>query len=272
MKQAEDDILTVASCSNIGEDHRGRVVVAGSYGGYFNAYNASRFLVRGLVMSDAGVGKNDAGIRGLPYLDGIHLAAATADAATCHIGDGEHILEHGIVSHVNQTARRLGCAPGQTVRDCAALMRAAILPVGALENVEQAGRFVIKERNGGPGVICADSIVMLQPGDAGQIVITGSHAALFRGRPDNAVGPDVRAIFFSDAGIGLDDAGVSRLDHLDQRAIAAGAVSAMSAPIGDARAIYRDGVLSRVNATARSIGIAPGQKLRDAVHQLLSSI
>jgi hypothetical protein len=121
-------------------------------------------------------------------------------------------------------------------------------------------------------VIAADSIVMLQPGDAGQIVITGSHAALFRGRADNAVGPEVRAIFFSDAGIGLDDAGVSRLGDLDRRAIPAGAVSAMSAPIGDARAIYRDGVLSRVNVAARSFGIAPGQKLRDAVERLLSPI
>jgi hypothetical protein len=43
--------------------HHGRVVVSSSYGDYFNAYNASCLLVRGLVMNDAGWGKDDAGNR-----------------------------------------------------------------------------------------------------------------------------------------------------------------------------------------------------------------
>jgi hypothetical protein len=51
-------------------------------------------------MNDAGVGKDNAGICGLDYLDQINLAAATADAQTCHIGDGDHMLEHGIISCV----------------------------------------------------------------------------------------------------------------------------------------------------------------------------
>jgi hypothetical protein len=42
-----------------------------------------------------------------------------------------------------------------------------------------------------------------------------------------------------------------------------------SAPIGDARAIYRNGVLSLVNRTAASMGFEAGQALRDAVEHLL---
>lgn len=266
MTSTPTDIATVASCSHIVEAHRGRVVVSGSYGGYYNAFNASRFLVRGLVMNDAGGGKDDAGIRGLPYLDRIGLAAATADAFTCHIGDGEHMLAHGRISHVNQAASRLGCQPGQTVAACAELMRAAPLPTGKLEIVEPEGRFIVGE--GHHRVVCADSIVMLVPEDAAQVVVTGSHAALFRGRPDNGVAPDVKAIFFSDGGIGMDDAGVTRLANLDGRSIPSGAVSVMSAPIGDARAIYREGVLSRVNATAAALGIMPGHTLHHAIASL----
>ncbi len=90
----------------------------GSYGGRYNAFNAAKWGVRGVIMNDAGIGKDNAGIRGsISRPD--HLAAATADAQTCHIGDGDHMLEHGVISHVNRAAAALGCTPGQSVRDCA---------------------------------------------------------------------------------------------------------------------------------------------------------
>src|SRR3984885_9421022 len=111
-------ILTVASCSFVREEHRSHVVVSGSYGGKYNAFNAAKWSVRGVIMNDAGVGKNNAGIVGLAYLDAIDLGAATADARTCHIGDGDHMLAHGVIRHVNATAAALGCAPGQSVRVC----------------------------------------------------------------------------------------------------------------------------------------------------------
>ncbi len=66
---------------------------------------------------------------------------------------------------------------------------------------------------------------MLQPADEGQIVVTGSHAALFQGKPDKIVGPDVLAIFFSDAGVGKNKAGIARLANLDDRKIIAATVS-----------------------------------------------
>lgn len=84
-------ILTVASCSFVRDEHRSHVVVSGSYGGRYNAFNAAKWGVRGVIMNDAGIGKDNAGICGLDYLDPINLAAATADAQTCHIGDGDHI-------------------------------------------------------------------------------------------------------------------------------------------------------------------------------------
>src|SRR5580700_5267931 len=101
-------IMTVASCSNLRDEHRAHVIVSGSYGGKYNAYNAAKWPVRGVIMNDAGIGKDNAGIVGLAYLDQVSLAAATADAQTCHIGDGGHMLAHGIISHVNATASALG--------------------------------------------------------------------------------------------------------------------------------------------------------------------
>src|ERR1700689_407340 len=117
----EVKILTVASCSNVRAEHRSHVVVSGSYGGRYNAYNAAKWPVRAVIMNDAGIGKDDAGIVGLEFLDRINTAAATAGARPCHIGDGDHMLAHGVIRHVNRTASGLGCKPGQSVRDCAEL-------------------------------------------------------------------------------------------------------------------------------------------------------
>lgn len=262
-------ILTVASCSFVRQEHRSHVVVSGSYGGRYNAFNAAKWGVRGVIMNDAGIGKDNAGIRGLDYLDQINLAAATADAQTCHIGDGDHMLEHGIISQVNRAATALGCSPGQSVRECAELMRSAIVPATAPPSFIEGARFVMRDVPNEPTVICADSVGMLQHEDAGRIAITASHGALSGGRPDNAIPPGIYAVFFSDAGGGMDGAGIARLADLDQKGIVAGTTSADSAPIGDSRALYRDGILSHVNGAAVRLGGRVGMPLKEFVDLLI---
>ena len=98
-----------------------------------------------------------------------------------------------------------------------------------------------------PPVWALDSASLVAPEHRDAIVLTGSHGGLLGGRPETALKYDVRAAFYNDAGIGIDEAGVSRLPALDRRGIAAATVSAASARIGDARSTYEDGILSRVN-------------------------
>ena len=264
-------ITTVASCSFVREEHRSHVVVSGSYGGKYNAFNAAKWGVRGVIMNDAGIGKDNAGIVGLDYLDQIGLAAATADARTCHIGDGDHMLQHGVISKVNAAAAALGCAPGQSVRHCAELMRAASVPSAAPPAITEGNRFVMRDVPGEPVLICANSVGMLQPDDAGRIVVTASHGALSGGRTDNVVPLGIHAVFFSDAGGGMDGAGIARLADLDRKGIAAGTTSADSAPIGNSRALYRDGILSHVNAAAARLGGRVGMTLKDFVDLLVTA-
>ncbi|HTR86986.1 MAG TPA: hypothetical protein VMI56_21070 [Reyranella sp.] len=267
----EIKILTVASCSNVRAEHRGQVVVSGSYGGRYNAFNAAKWPVRAVIMNDAGVGKDRAGIVGLEFLDAIGMAAATADAQTCHIGDGDHMLAHGTISFVNRTAAALGCAPGQSVRASAELLRAAPMPTAAPPAITEGNRFVMRDVPGEPALICADSIGMVQPDDVGRIVVTASHGALSGGRTDTIVPQGIHAIFFSDAGGGMDGAGIARLPDLERRGIVAAATSADSAPIGDSRALYRDGVLSYVNSPAAARGGRVGMKLSDFIETLIAA-
>jgi hypothetical protein len=96
-------------------------------------------------------------------------------------------------------------------------------------------------------------------------VHTGSHGGLLGGRPDTALKADALAALFNDAGIGIDEAGVTRLPALDKRGITAGTVAATSARIGDARSTYEDGILTRVNERAAALGIRPGMTVREFV-------
>ena len=150
-------------------------------------------------------------------------------------------------------------------------MRSAKVPATAPPSITEGARFVVRDVPGEPRVICADSIGMLQPDDAGQIAITASHGALSGGRPDNVVPRDIYAVFFSDAGGGMDGAGIARLADLDQKGIAAGTTSTDSAPIGDSRALYRDGVLSQVNAVAAKLGGQVGMPLEEFVDLLITA-
>lgn len=266
---ADVRIVTASSSAQATADCREQVLVSGSYGGEYNAFHAAKWNLRGVVLNDAGVGRDRAGVRGLDYLDRIGLPAATADAMTCHIADGDHMLAHGVVSHVNAAAHQLGCRVGMSVKVCAELMMHGEPVLTEPPPISGGKRYEVHDVPGEPKVICLDAAPMLEASDAGAIAITGSHAALFRGRPDDVVKPQLHAIFFSDGGVGLDAAGVRRLPELDKRGIPAGAAAAMSAPIGDARAIYADGVFSYVNETAARLGAAPGQKIADFVAALL---
>jgi hypothetical protein len=271
MSEAQAQIFTVSASSQVTAAQKGHVVVSGSYGGEYNAYHAGKWGLRGVVLNDAGVGKDQAGIRGLPYLDQIGLAAATADCRTCHIADGEHMLAHGIISHINRSAAPLGCRVGETVRAVAERMASAPVATGTLPAIAGGKRYTVRDNPGELRVICLDAAPMLQPDDAGAIAVTGSHAALFRGRPDGVISVNLTAVFFSDGGVGLDGAGISRLPDLDKRGMPAGAAAAASARIGDSRSIYNEGVFSHVNDAAAKRGAKAGMAVKDFVDMLIAA-
>ena len=74
--------------------------------------------------------------------------------------------------------------------------------------------------------------------------------------------------FFNDAGVGKDDAGIAALKMLEARGVAGGTVSHLSARIGDSQDMWDNGVVSHVNASARAMGIMPGQPLNETLTRL----
>jgi hypothetical protein len=262
MPAAPAPILTADSITRIGAEARGAVVVNGSHGGVYAAYLAAKLGVAAAIFCDAGVGREGAGIAGLEYLAQLAIPAAAVGHLTARIGDGTDMMARGVVTQVNRPAAALGCRAGAACGDAARVLAQAPAtarePPPALESVF----LLIAEP---PAVWALDSAAAVGPEHVGTIVVTGSHGGLLGGRPETALKYDALAALFNDAGIGVDEAGVGRLPALDARGIAAATVAAASARIGDARSTYEDGILSRVNARAAALGLAPGCSARDFV-------
>jgi hypothetical protein len=263
-------VYAIDSITHLTEGHIGQVVAAASHGAVYAAYLAAKGGVRAVILNDAGVGKGEAGISGLPYLDGFGIAAATISHASARIGDGADMLARGTISHVNAVAKKLGCAPGQSCADCAERMKAAPL-VAAKPPQQSESRTLLRSEPGEPEVWGADSASLVVPEDVDHIVITGSHGQVLGDKPETALKFDAVAAVFSDAGMGADRAGISRLPALDTRGIPAATVSADSARIGDARSLYQEGVISCVNDTAAALGGKVGMSTRDFVARVIAA-
>jgi len=262
------DVITTNSVTKLDERHRGHVLLGGSHGGVYAGYLAAKAQVRAVVLNDAGVGKDQAGIGSLAYLEALGMAAATVSHASARIGDGEDFLARGVISHVNTIAAGLGCAAGQSCRDCAERLRGAPAWRG-VPPVYEESRTLLHGVPGAPEVWGLDSASLIAPADAGHIVIAGSHGGLPGGVPGNALRHPALAAVFNDAGVGIDHAGISRLPALDEMGIAAATVAADSARIGDARSAWETGHLSHVNRLAERAGGEPGLSTRAFVDLLL---
>ena len=255
-------VLTADSITRIGAEAAGAVVANGSHGGVYAAYLAAKLGVLAVVFNDAGVGREGAGIAGLDYLARLGIPAATVGHDTARIGDGADMIARGIITHANQKAVALGCRSGISCREAAERLQQAAPSRREPPPAIEAAFLLIPEP---PALWALDSASLIAAEHVGAVVATGSHGGLLGGRPDTALKLDALAALFNDAGIGIDEAGVTRLPALDARRIAAATVSAASARIGDARSTYEDGILTRVNGRAANLGIAPGISARDFV-------
>jgi hypothetical protein len=113
-------------------------------------------------------------------------------------------------------------------------------------------------------VIAMDSISYVDGADAGHIVVSASHGGPSSARYASSQG--LAAVFFNDAGVGKDNAGIAALALLK---IPAATVSHLSARIGDVDDTWRHGVISHLNEAARAGGLKVGDRLQDSVGKLL---
>ncbi len=265
---SEIPILTADTVTKLGGRHRDSVLIGGSHGGVYAGYCAAKAGVRAVILNDAGVGKDRAGIGSLAYFDDLGRPAAVVDHDSARIGDAADMAARGVISHVNRLAAELGCAAGQSAAACAEAMRAAPPATGEVPVYEEA-RFRLRAEPGERQVWGLDSASLVVAEDVGRVLICGSHGALLPGNDAAALGIEAFAAVFHDAGVGADGGGITRLPVLDRDGIAGATIAGDSARIGDARSVWQTGVISHLNPRAQALGGRVAMSCQDFVAAIL---
>jgi hypothetical protein len=117
------EVWAVDSVSLALPDDRRKVLVTGSHGALLGGASDDGVLdvdVFAAFFNDAGGGKGEAGYARLATLDARGIAAATVSAYSARIGDGRSSYETGVLSRVNEVARRLELREGMSARESVA--------------------------------------------------------------------------------------------------------------------------------------------------------
>jgi len=264
--------LILDSVTHFPADARGRASIAASHGGIYAAYLAAKAAVKAVILCDAGVGREQAGIGGLDWLERLGVPAAAIGHRSARIGDGADCAQRGVITFANKCAMFLGVAPGMSAREALERLDREKLPPCPPPPKSEERRFRLSEAEaGGVRVHAIDSAGLVLPEDEGHIVLTGSHGALLGGKPETAIKIPVFAAVYNDADFVIDDAGIARLPVLDARGIAGACVSAWSARISDGQSTYHDGFVTAVNARARACGAEIGISAKELVARLVAA-
>jgi len=280
-----EGVVLFDSLGDIKTDNTCPVLVCASHCGDNGTFakKLSNCHVRAVFLNNAGIGKNQAGISGLSFYAAAGILACAVDHNSAESGVARDTLDNGIISHTNDIALEAGILPGETVRE-------AIAKIIHLYNQPQSLQFNTKvETQGdvndskidkcntvkqfrtqiaGVSITVADSITFLNESNAGDIVVCGSHGGVSAGH--YAQKHHLKAVFFNDAGIGKNNAGIKSLDSLSDAGILACTVDCMSAEIFNGQDTLENGVISVCNQLAKDSNIHVKMTVREAIKNIHS--
>ena len=265
LSSVPDGVLVADSVTDISAASAGTVAVTGSHGAAASGRFAVSIGVSAAVFNDAGGGFESAGLRALCELEAACVPAAVVAHTSARIGDGRDTFESGIVSARNDAAKALGVGVGMSCASAATLLtRSTATGTKTAGAKFHDSRFSIGDHL----VATLDSASQIEPSLLNHVVVTGSHGGLVGNSPTRALKHPVRFAAFNDAGVGKENAGISRLSPLDDQGISAVAVSSSSAEIGSGLSTLEQGIVSSVNEFARAEGAVPGMALIDLIEAL----
>lgn len=232
--------------------------------------------VQAVFLNNAGVGKNQAGISGLVFYEAEGILACAVDHNSAEIGVARDTWESGIVSHVNKQAHEAGIRIGESVQSAVDKVNKFLrFSVSSKKNVDDA--FSVDEMQSitidpikqvqteikGRIVTVTNSITFLNESNAGDIVVCGSHGGVSAGH--YAQKHCLKAVFFNDAGVGKNNAGIKSLASLSEVGILACTVDCMSAEIFNAKDVLENGIVSVCNSIAREKGVRELMTVKEAI-------
>jgi uncharacterized protein YunC (DUF1805 family) len=269
IEDASGRIVALDSSSYLGphKTHPNDVIVVGSYCG--TRILAPMFTrgVKAVIATDAGIGKDNAGISGLLHGETIGVPVATIAAMSAETSNGRETLLIGRISRANKQAQALGVEIGMVAYEAAA--RLAKAPAGKsiptpLGN-EETPKVVDKVGNGrvwaSPGTTAITEKI---PGD---VVCSGANSS--RVSSDGILRMGAKGSIANDAGIARNNTAVEGVALLAEKGIPSAAVATLSARLGEGFSTWNDGLISVLNAPAAKLGVKAGMPAKEAARLML---
>jgi hypothetical protein len=120
-------LIIVDTSSDVTAENDTDVIVTGSHSGLNSGEHLSSLKITGVISNDGGIGKNDAGIAGLKIFEENGIPAATVSSMSAEIGNGTSTYEQGVISAVNESAKKLGVQVAMSARDSADILFNAVV-------------------------------------------------------------------------------------------------------------------------------------------------
>lgn len=257
------------------------VLVCGSHcgGNRALAQQVKNCNVKAVFLNNAGIGKNQAGIRGLTHYEAENILACAVDHYSAEIGISRDTWENGIISHINTKSEAAGIKIGDSVKEAVTKVNTFITSHSSTQKSKVFKSPIKNEVTAynkkadlkkqtqtevdGVIITVTDSITFLNENNSGDIVVCGSHGGVSAG--DYAKKRGVKAVFFNDAGIGKNNAGIKSMESLENAGIVACTVDCLSAEIFNGQDILDNGIITVCNQLAKAKNIKVKMTVKEAI-------
>ena len=110
-------VVIMDSITKVSPEDEGSIVIAASHVGVSSGEFALETPLALVVLNDAGIGRDDAGIAALGMLQERGVPGAAVGHDSARIGDSLDMWESGVISRVNAAAEAIGLRPKQGLRE-----------------------------------------------------------------------------------------------------------------------------------------------------------
>ncbi len=242
------------------------VIVVGSYCG--TRILAPMFTrgVKAVIATDAGIGKDEAGISGLKHGERVGVPVAVIAAMSAETSNSRSTLL-GEISRATAQARALGVTPGMVAYEAAVRLpnAAAGLAIPTPLGAEEAP--VVVEETPRGRVWAAPGTTAIKDKVPNDVICSGANSS--RVFSDGVIRMAAKGAIANDAGIAKNNTAVEGVKLLGERGIPAAAVATMSARLGEGLSTWNDGVISVVNPLAGQRGVKVGITAKEAARLML---
>jgi len=279
-----EGVLLLDSLGDLNADNASPILVCASHCGDNGTFARKLKIcrVKAVFLNNAGIGKNQAGISGLSHYAAEGILACAVNHYSAEIGIARDTWESGIISHTNTLAGEAEIQPGESVQEAVARIIKIIDKTSLIQkNTNSESTNNKKEENSnkvdlkkqtqtqldGVSITVTDSITFLNESNAGDIVVCGSHGGVSAGH--YAQKHHLKAVFFNDAGIGKNNAGIKSLESLSEAGILACTVDCMSAEIFNGQDILDNGIITVCNQLAKTRNIKEKMTVKEAIKYIV---